>query len=220
MIGLLGASFAVIMLAAGIWVNFHPGLKDELIRIALPIQFVVYLFVYLCFFVIFKFKYDRGVFESLKWRKTPHSLLAAGFGGVVLAFALSAIAQFIHTPKVDTPFEQLVNTPLSVVLLAVTAVFLAPLFEEMLFRGFIQPLLSRTFGVVLGIFFTALLFGALHESEYQGAWQYVAGITVVGIALGAIRATTDSIIPGVVMHGCFNAVSVVGLVATKYLPHK
>ena len=56
--------------------------------------------------------------------------------------------------------------------------------------------------------------------EYQDAWQYVVGVTLVGVALGAVRAKTDSIIPGTVMHGCFNAVSVVGLVATKYFPHK
>jgi membrane protease YdiL (CAAX protease family) len=42
----------------------------------------------------------------------------------------------------------------------------------------------------------------------------------VGIALGVVRAKTDSIIPGTVMHGCFNAVSVVGLLAAKYITHK
>ena len=53
------------------------------------------------------------------------------------------------------------------------------------------------------------------------AWQYVAAISVVGVVLGIVRMRTKSIIPGTVMHGCFNAVSVVGLIATKYFPpHK
>lgn len=220
LIGLLVASFALILTGVGVWLHFHPALRDDVVAISLPVQFVLYIFVYLCFFLIFKFKYGRGVFESLKWRKTRYSLLTAGFGGVILAFALSAIAQLIHTPKVETPFEQLVKTPLSILFLAFTAVVLAPLFEEMVFRGFIQPLLSRSLGVVFGVLVTSCLFGGLHAPEYQDAWQYIVGITLVGVALGAVRAKTDSIIPGTVMHGCFNAVSVVGLIAAKYFPHK
>jgi uncharacterized protein len=219
----IGLFFASLLLLAGAtqaWVYFHPALKGDLMALALPVQLVVYVFVYLCFRVLFGLKYRRGVFESLGWRNTGHSLLAAGAGGVFLAFAISAIAEMIHTPKVETPFDELVKNPLSMVLLAVTAVVLAPLFEEMFFRGFLQPLLSRTLGVALGVILTALLFGGLHSSEYKGAWQYVAGITLVGIALGVVRAKTNSIIPGAVMHGCFNAVSVVALVVTKYITHK
>jgi uncharacterized protein len=220
LLGLMAASFALIMFAASGWVYFHPKLKGDLMALALPVQLVVYVFVYLCFRVLFGVKYHRGVFESLGWRNTRHSLLAAGAGGVFLAFAISAIAEMIHTPKVETPFDELVKDPLSIVLLAVTAVVLAPVFEEMFFRGFLQPLLSRTLGISLGVLLTALLFGGLHSSEYKGAWQYVAGITLVGIALGVVRAKTNSIIPGAVMHGCFNAVSVVALIGAKYITHK
>jgi hypothetical protein len=219
-IGLLFASIVVAELLVMGWAYFHPKLKNDLTELALPLQFVAYALVYFCFFLVFKLRYHRPVFESLGWRKTGYSLLAAGFGGVLLAFAIGVVASFIHTPKVATPFDDLVKTPLSMALLALTAVVLAPLFEEMVFRGFLQPLLSRTLGVGLGIVLTAALFGGLHASEYQFAWQYVAAITTVGIALGILRAKTNSIIPGTVMHGCFNAVSVVGLLAAKYIPHK
>jgi membrane protease YdiL (CAAX protease family) len=217
---LLFASLVITGLLANGWLHLHPGMKGDLTALALPLQIVAYMFVYLCFWGVFRLKYNRGVLDSLGWRKTRYSLLAAGAGGVLLYFGIATVAALLHTPKVDTPFDELVKTPFSMVLLAVTAVFLAPLFEEMLFRGFLQPLLSRTLGVVMGILLTAVLFGGLHASEYKGAWQYVAAITVVGIALGVLRAKTNSIIPGTVMHGCFNAVSVVGLLAIKYLPHK
>jgi membrane protease YdiL (CAAX protease family) len=220
MIGLLFTSLVLIALMANGWAHFHPQAKDDLTELALPLQLVAYVFVYLCFFLIFKLRYNRTVFKSLGWRKTSFSLLTAGFGGVLLAVALSVFAALIHTPKVDTAFDELVKTPFSTALLAFTAVILAPLFEEMFFRGFLQPLFSRTFGVALGILATALLFGGLHASEYKFAWQYVAAITLVGVALGAVRAKTNSIIPGTVMHGCFNAVSVVALVVAKYLAHK
>jgi len=220
MIGLLVASLLLVGLAASGWIHFHPRLKGDLTALALPLQLIAYVLVYFCFWSVFRLKYNRAVFESLGWRKTGHSLIGAGAGGVLLYFGIAAIAALVHTPKVETPFDELVKTPFSFALLAVTAVFLAPLFEEMIFRGFLQPLLSRTLGVALGVLITALLFGGLHASEYKGAWQYVAAISVVGIALGVLRAKTNSIIPGTVMHGCFNAVSVVGLLAIKFLPHK
>jgi membrane protease YdiL (CAAX protease family) len=220
MIGLLFTSLLLLGLLANAWAHFDPKAKNDLTAVELPLQLVAYIFVYLCFFLVFKLRYNRPVFKSLGWRKTGYSLIAAGLGGVLLAFGISAVAQLIHTPKVDTTFDDLAKTPLSMALLAVTAVVFAPLFEEMLFRGFLQPLLSRTLGAILGVAITASLFGALHASEYKFAWQYVAAITLVGVALGAVRARTNSIIPGTVMHGCFNAVSVAGLVALKYLPHK
>ena len=203
----------LVMLGASAVAYYYP-------KLILVIQLVAYALIYFCFLAVFKMKYDRGVFNSLGWRKTGYSLLASGLGGVLLAFGLSVVASLIHTPKVKTPFDDLINNPFSFALLSVIAVFFAPLSEEMFFRGFCQPLLSRTLGAILGVLVTALLFGSLHGSEYQWAWQYVAAITTVGIALGIVRAKSDSIIPGTVMHGCFNAVSVVGLLATKYLTHK
>jgi CAAX protease family protein len=203
----------VVMFGASAVAYFNP-------KLILVIQLAAYVLIYLCFLAVFRMKYDRDVFNSLGWRHTRYSLLAAGLAGVLLALGLAAVASLIHTPKVKTPFDDLVNNPLSVTLLSVIAIVFAPLSEEMFFRGFCQPLLSRTLGTIFGVLVTALLFGSLHGSEYQWAWQYVAAITTVGIALGVVRAKTDSIIPGTVMHGCFNAVSVVGLLAAKYLTHK
>ena len=203
----------LVMLGASAVAYFYP-------KLILIIQLVAYVAIYFCFLAVFKMKYDRDVFNSLGWRQTRYSVLAAGLAGVLLAFGLATVAALIHTPKVKTPFDDLIKTPLSFALLSVIAVVFAPLSEEMFFRGFCQPLLSRTLGAVFGVLVTALLFGSLHGSEYQWAWQYVAAITTVGIALGVVRAKTDSIIPGTVMHGCFNAVSVVGLLAAKYITHK
>ena len=85
----------------------------------------------------------------------------------------------------------------------------------MFFRGFIQPLLSRSLGTVAGILLTACLFGALHGFEYQWVWQYALFITAAGVVFGWLRARTNSIIPSTIMHGCFNAVSVIALAFGK-----
>jgi hypothetical protein len=100
------------------------------------------------------------------------------------------------------------------------AVTIAPLFEELFFRGFIQPLLSRTFGVAAGVVLTAALFGGLHAPEYSWAWQYALAVSIAGAVFGWVRARTQSIIPSTIMHGSYNLVFIVGLLLMKYGPHK
>lgn len=60
--------------------------------------------------------------------------------------------------------------------------------EEMLFRGVVQPL--------LGLLWTALLFGAMH---FLNGW-YVAYATVAGLLLGWLAESTDGLLAPIVCH--------------------
>ena len=71
--------------------------------------------------------------------------------GAALAIAISVLAKIIHTPEGKFPIDEITKTPFSLAVFSVMAVTVAPLFEELFFRGFIQPLLSRTFGVAGGV---------------------------------------------------------------------
>lgn len=220
MIGLLATSLAVILLAVGAVIAFNQRLRDDPTPLALPTQFALYGLVYLCFRLILRLRYDRPVFESLGWRPSRFNLAVAGAGGLVLALGISGLASLLHTPKVASPVDNLVSTPLSFAVVALLAIIAAPLFEELFFRGFLQPLFSRTFGVLVGILLTSVLFGSLHGPEYSWAWQYVVAISLAGAVFGWVRARTGSIIPSTVMHGCFNAMSVIALAITKYSKYK
>ena len=57
------------------------------------------------------------------------------------------------------------------------AVVLGPIYEELFFRGFLFPLLAKTFGAAAGIILSALPFALLHGAQNQWAWQQ---ITLVG----------------------------------------
>jgi membrane protease YdiL (CAAX protease family) len=150
---------------------------------------------------------------SLGWRLTSPAVLGyAALGGIALPFIISAIGNLLRTPKVSTPMDQIPNS----IPLTIMAVTLAPFFEELFFRGFLQPLLTRTFGLVFGILVTAALFGGLHAVEYSFIWQYVLAIALVGVALGFVRAWTNSIVPTTIMHGCFNGLQVIALAISKH----
>ncbi len=215
---LLLIAFGLLLLIVidGIIEVADPRLRSDYIPLVLPTNMAAYVVVYLALKLVFGSRYGAPVFSSLGWLRTGLNLVLVGTGGVALAFALSAIGSLIHTPKVETPFEALTNSPFSFAFLAVTAVVIAPVFEELFFRGLIQPLLCRSVGVVAGIGITAALFGALHAPEYSEQWQYAFSVLLAGIAFGVMRERTKSIIPGTVMHGCFNAVSVVALAVEKF----
>ncbi|HEY1949021.1 MAG TPA: type II CAAX endopeptidase family protein [Bryobacteraceae bacterium] len=215
--GLLFASIVLLLVFAGLFISAKPDLKTDPVFL-LTTQFGLYIFVYLCFWVTFKTRYDRPVFSSLGWRPSTFSPIWAVICGVALALLLSVVGSLIQTPKVKSPLDDLTATPGMLALFGLMAVTVAPLFEEMFFRGFVQPLLSRSLGTMAGIGITASIFGALHAPEYAYAWQYAVCIALAGAAFGWVRARTNSIIPGTIMHGAFNLASVVAM-ATKYAPH-
>ena len=59
------------------------------------------------------------------------------------------------------------NRP-TVVLFAIFVVILGPLCEELAFRGFLMPLLMRSFGAATGIIATGILFGACTGPNMAG----------------------------------------------------
>ena len=214
-VGLLIASMIVIGLIAGAIMFSNSKLRADPTPLMIPMNLVVYGALYLALRGTIQMRYGQPVFRSLGWRRSGPNALILIFGGIVLAFVISLGATALHTPKIPTPFDQLANSKPELAIFAVTAIAIAPIFEELFFRGFIQPLLSRTVGVIAGVLITAVLFGSLHLMEYAWAWQYALFISLAGAVFGWLRARTGSIIPSTIMHGAFNAVSVIALAFGK-----
>ena len=215
-IGLVIASIVLIIMGVGALAVFNPKLRQDPTPLLLPTQLLLYGFIYVAFRLVFRLRYGNPVFSSLGWRRSGVNLWVVGVGGALLAIVVSALATLLHTPKVPSPIDKLTETPWSLAVFGVMAVTVAPLFEEMMFRGFLQPLLSRSFGVMAGILVTAALFGGLHAPEYDWAWQYAVAVSLAGAVFGWLRARTGSIIPSTVMHGCYNALFVIALAFEKH----
>lgn len=89
-------------------------------------------------------------------------------------------------------------------LILLGAVFLAGLFEEMLFRGFLQNSFEQHYDVTRAILLTALLFAVIHFNPW-----WIVQIVVLGVILGVMAWKSDSIIPGAIVHAINNGISVV-----------
>jgi len=86
---------------------------------------------------------------------------------------------------------------------AFAVIVLAPLMEELLFRGLGFSLL-RPFGLVPPIVGTAVLWGFAH-----GLVDALPVLIPFGLGLAWMRSRVNSTIPGVLLHGTFNALALV-----------
>lgn len=86
--------------------------------------------------------------------------------------------------------------------LAIAAVVIAPLAEELFFRGVLLQLLARASGRAwFGVFASGVLFGLIHLSVPAT----VLPLIVLGLILGYVRVRTASLTACVVLHALFNA---------------
>ena len=84
------------------------------------------------------------------------------------------------------------------ILIVVTAV-IAPLCEEVYFRGFLYPAFRKSFGVVIGIFLSSVVFAAAHLDLFS-----FFPIMVIGWILAFMYEKTKSIFPVIFLHSIYN----------------
>jgi uncharacterized protein len=206
--------FGVIKVAFWIF-HLHPAVKTwEL----LAAQLGGYGFLLGTLAAIFRTQYDRPFWRSLAWT-TPelpfYSVLTAGVG---LAIGILLLGTLIRIPQTRNPLTDLLKDPTSLILIAIFGSIVAPVCEELVFRGFLQPLLVRSLGMAAGILATALPFGLLHFQEYGNSWRHVLLISISGVAFGCMRHFTGSTKAAAGMHAAYNAFQFVLLVMAKNLP--
>ena len=186
--------------------------------VELPAQFIFYGFVLSVLALIFRRYYERPFWQSLRWVPSGVSTGVLASYGALLALVVMVSGAVLQTPDINSPMKQLLSDPAAVVLLAIFGTTLAPLCEELLFRGFLQPLLVRSFGAAAGILLAALAFGTLHLQEYGNSWRHGLLITMAGAAFGWVRHRTGSTKASVVMHATYNGVFFLALAAQKLAP--
>ena len=145
---------------ATFWIlHIHPAVKTwEL----LAGQFAGYALLLGMLVALFRTQYDRPFWRSLGWVTPRLPFYSVVTGGVGLAMAILLLGAAIHTPQTENPLTELLKNPTSLILIAIFGSIVAPVCEELVFRGFVQPLLVRSLGAFAGIVATALPFGLLH----------------------------------------------------------
>jgi membrane protease YdiL (CAAX protease family) len=134
------------------------------------------------------------------------------FVGFALSLALQALAHLLPMPK-ELPIDSFFKTPAEAWALGILSVTLAPLMEELFFRGFLYPVLARRLGLPIAVFLTALGFALLHGAQLMFSWGPVLVIFLVGMILTIVRARTNSVAAGVLIHMAYNGTIAVAMFA-------
>ncbi len=173
-----------------------------------------------------RLRFNLPAWHTLGWRSLPTSQTprgAAYLGLILSGFLLSlvvAASSSLFTTKTKMPIEQFLQDRRTALLLLVMSVTIAPLFEETIFRGYIYPVVARSFGVPAGILFTGAIFGLLHSAQLGNSWPQVGLLIFVGVVFTYARARTGTVLASYLLHVSYNSFLFLSfLVASHGLRH-
>jgi uncharacterized protein len=196
--------FAVLLVAR--WLVYPHAALGEIARVPLVLvagQSLAYVLILAYMYVLVTRERRRPDFLAAIHWSWPSNIAVYVLAGFVLSLALQVLAHFLPIPK-ELPIDSFFRTPAEAWALSVLSVTLAPLMEELFFRGFLYPVLARRLGLPIAVFVTALGFALLHVAQLGRAWGPVLVIFLVGIVLTVVRAKTNSVAAGVLIHMAYN----------------
>ena len=143
--------------------------------------------------------------------------IGIGLAGLLVAGIISqvqaAIIQSFTHRTVEAPKQiTLQHNPqaISLAIIALSVVVLAPLAEEAFFRGFIFRRLAQRYRVGVAIVVSAVIFGLAHLIPLV-----MIPIFGLGVLLASIVYARKSIVPSIFAHATFNGIQIAILIARK-----
>jgi membrane protease YdiL (CAAX protease family) len=182
-------------------------------------QAVWSVFAILYLFLMVRVRGHSPFWHTMGWRKLefngqPPLVTVGRFlgAGAVLAVLISYASKFVGESG-ELPIEEMFKSRPTVIALMLFGILVAPLVEEMMFRGFLYPLIARRFGIATGVIVTGLLFGAMHAQQLGGAWGQISLLMGVGIILTWVRARTGTVTASYLVHLGYNSLLFIGFFA-------
>lgn len=142
----------------------------------------------------------------------PATLALCFVAGLGLQFPFNELSNILHSHvfgplpmEAQLRLQDMVqpDTAFGGVVAVVALVGVAPLMEELLFRGHMAFGLQRRYGTTVALLISSILFGVAHMDPTAAAYASVAGLL-----LGQLALSTTSVWPGVALHAGINAMPV------------
>ena len=170
-----------------------------------PVQFGAYLVTFLFTRMLITLRSQNDFWHAVKWNPPRMNLVATlAFGGATLALLVQVASGLLPIPK-SLPVEQYFRDAPSAYMMMAFGVLVAPLAEELLFRGLLFPVLARGLGMTAGVALSAFLFALIHQAQLSHAWAPLLLLFVVGLVLTITRAVTRSVAASWIIHVAYNA---------------
>ncbi len=224
-----GSQFVSLLGVQQLHVYGHQGFRElaELLkndaRWLIPTEALGYGLVVLAAIPIFRAIWHRPFGVGLHWNGR---LAARLFGrlvvlGLLCGFGIGVLGSHLPMPKDPPIMADMMRSPAGAWMMFVFGITGAPLFEEMVFRGFLLPGFVNVFrwwslrgafparavlwlGVPVSVLLTSLPFALLHAQQLSGAWAPVLLIGVVSLVLCIVRLRLNSLACSTVVHAAYN----------------
>lgn len=228
--GILAVSALVAVTAFAFLLRGHPQLRENG-AVEIGLEAAIFLLTLAAsariFPLLWKKSFLSGIdFNLLAAQRNWARLLVAG---LVLCCLAQLPERFITQPK-HPEIERLMNTPAGAWSALLLGVLLAPLCEEILFRGFLLPALATAYdwlsldrtpaglerwrtttghtlpAKVFAALLSSLAFAVMHAPQNRYAWGIIAVLFFVGLALAVVRLRTHSVACSTLVHMTYNGI--------------
>jgi membrane protease YdiL (CAAX protease family) len=210
--------------------SVHGGVTT-LLRPKLQIALLAttYLTTLLAAWFFFPRMWGRSFLDGIQWswataRNQAGRLLALG---LLVGMMMQVVARFITPPK-TLPIDEFFLTPMDAWLITLFGTVLAPMFEEICFRGFLLPAFAIAYdwlslprteqararwqatttlspaALIFSAVLTSLIFALLHTSQVAHLWNALLVLFAISLLLTWVRLKTGSVAASALVHGAYN----------------
>jgi uncharacterized protein len=165
-------------------------------------------------YLLIAWRYHRPFWRSLGWTFDFRWAWVYLLIGPPLAIGLGELAYLLHAPG-NPAIPDLITDRASMIAVILFGTLAGPLFEELVFRGFLQPLLARSMAAWIAILLTAIPFALLHGPGFGWAWQSVMIVGIAGAVMGYVRHRTGSTAAAALVHIGYNSAFFAGFLIQR-----
>lgn len=133
---------------------------------------------------------------------------------IIAGYLVNLIASYYGAePEIQEVVKWVLEekSPFTLMSLVFFGIIVAPIIEEILFRGFLQSALKNTFGSRYAIMISAFLFSGVHMDLFA-----LMQIFILGILLGYLYEKTQTLIAPIVVHILHNSLTLIFLLYVRY----
>lgn len=152
------------------------------------------------------------------WRDIGYAILAYLAYYAVLIAAIIAVGTVVPIDldqKQELGFEQL-GASADKLMALIGLVLLAPIVEEIIFRGFVFTGMRKQLTFIWATFFTSLLFAAPHLLQSSEGLLWIAGVDtfILSFALCYLREKTGALWAPMLLHAIKNSIAFILMLAS------
>jgi membrane protease YdiL (CAAX protease family) len=198
-------------------------------KMQLAMLAATYLTTLLASWFFFPQLWQRKFLEGLQWR-WPAARNQAGrliALGLMLGVMVQIATNFITPPK-SRPIDAFFLTQADAWLITVFGTLVAPVFEEVCFRGFLLPAFAIAYdwlslprtaearsrwqttttltpaALIFSAVLTSVLFALMHATQVAHLWAALLVLFTISLVLAFVRVKTDSVAASALVHGAYN----------------